>query len=154
MTDIKTNDDLIHEYEKIQLMWAAEVRAEIPHLLEWWASTKDRLEKVEENLTYVRWPCGFIPHPRVIEIYRRYFFVLHDLNKAVGEYEDYRTDNLIYEGWGTDAKEASAAQTVPTPVPPNVLLLDEIKGYAPDLWGYMQKFLYLPIGENEKLELC
>lgn len=154
MTDIKTNDDLVLEYERIQAKWAEEVRAELPQLLEWWAATKSRLEKIEANLTYIRWPCGFIAHPRIIEIYRRYFFVLHELNNKVADYEDTTTDPLVDDGWGTEPQDIAMAQTVPTPVPPNVLLLDEMEDYAPDLTSHMRNFLYLPIGQDEKLELC
>ena len=153
MTEIKTDDQLRIEYEKVLDSWAKELRETIPLLESWWEETNKRLEEVRPRLANIHWPAGLISHPRIICIYRRHFFALHELNRIASEVAS-TDDRRGEEQWGTEGWQAGRNDLGPSPIPPNVLLLDDLEEYAPDISMYFRRFAFRPIGEDQRLELC
>ena len=154
MTRIATHDELLTEYGKVLASWTSAIRAELPALLQWWEEQKARLAARHPDMIHIHWPAGFISHPRMVAIYRMHFFAIHELNRTASDYEHSPPEREEDEGWGSKAEQADADGLAPTPIPPNVLLIDELPEYAPDLVEHLRRFVFLPIGQDLSLELC
>ncbi|MDW3224257.1 MAG: hypothetical protein R8G34_15480 [Paracoccaceae bacterium] len=150
--DIETNDDLEASYDTICREWAAEVDALLPDLQDWWDALSDNLDKTRPGLVNVHWPAGIGSHPRILGLFRMYYFRLLELNDSIvhlyhpPEHED-------GERWGDVAREEGMDPTAPDPVSPIVLLIDDLPSYSESAAEALRKVRFFPIGMNAQRDL-
>jgi hypothetical protein len=87
-----------------------------------------------------RWPAGPVAHPRIIAVFRQYFFEVEELNERTAAAEDARPGEDV-EIWGKDVDSAVRSQ-----VRPIDLLVNDLANVAPDLFEIMQGLVFVPIG--------
>lgn len=126
----------------VRSRWIEALRKEVPEIEAWWA----RLRHMEEPLARARWPAGPASHPRVITLFRKFYFEVEALNVAITQSESSPPAEL----WGSD----DASDPFEAPVQPVELLLSSLVEDAPDLAEFMRKFDFLPIGETPDFEVC
>jgi hypothetical protein len=151
---VRTQAELLDQYGRVTAAWVSELRSIIPGLQEWWRDLQARLAGGEVDLASIHWPAGWISHPRIIAVYRKYFFELYAINGDAIEFIHAEGQEDQPELWGSKAEQAGRGPESPSTVPPNVLLLDGLADYAPDLREHFASFVYRPIGEDPDLELC
>ncbi|MBP7241250.1 hypothetical protein [Amaricoccus sp.] len=145
------------EYETILARWISDLRSEIPPIQLWWSDLHTRLESEATGLTRIHWPAGPVGHPRIIALYRQYYFEVRSLNIRVDQLAEHADDGpgpAPHMLWGVDDAQDDEEEGVASPVPPNVLLLSALRSYAPDVAEFMKKFDFKPIGEDPDLEVC
>lgn len=88
-----------------------------------------------------RWVAGPAAHPRVLAVFREYWFRVQDLNDHLGSASP--VADAAMQDWGED---------VPPPASPHErpidLLVNDLSSVAPDLFEVMQGIVYVPIGTN------
>lgn len=141
------------EYRDIQDRYIAEMRAVLPQILAWWnaraASAPAEIRTLDTASAFeLRWPAGPAAHPRIIEIFRRYFFEVDALNvRGQTELAEQVRRDPTDPGWG---------EAVPPPdrtfVLPIDLLVNDLVTVAPDLHEIMQGFVFVPIGADPEGE--
>ena len=87
-----------------------------------------------------RWPVGPAAHPRIIAVFRQYFFAVQELNERTAAQESELVDEDS-EVWGRDVEPAALS-----PVLAIDLLVSDLATVAPDLFEIMQGFVFVPIG--------
>jgi len=138
------------DYAKIVEDWTKELRAEIPEVQEWWDDLKKNLNVSGRNVANLHWPAGPVSHPRIIAIYRKYFFKVRALNlERDSDAED--AHHGSEELWGDD-REAEPERS--GPIPENTILLEMLADYATDLSEFFRYFVFIPIGEDKSLDPC
>lgn len=151
--DLSGFGGLDDDYTGIMGQWLTEIRQEFATILIWWQELQQRLDHDGRPTSRLHWPAGPASHPRVIAIYRKYYFLLNDLNvrRALAlDAED--MGPAEEEDWGND--EVEGPDDVSGPLAPNLMLLEMMESYAPDLWEHFRLFVYTPVGEDMDSELC
>lgn len=134
-------------YEEIQAGYIAELRALQPSLMEWWKQLSgiQNINDAADRDVANRWPTAFSGHPRVIATFRKYFMQVDDLNyENEVNYAEPRPPGNSEFLWGSE--EGSPAFPY---VPPNVLLIDQIKELAPDIHKLVAGIVFVPVGLNQ-----
>ncbi|MEZ2353189.1 hypothetical protein [Caballeronia sp. RCC_10] len=141
-------------YKQLQQEYIAAMRAVTPDIVAWWdARCPYRwTEPVPAAATapfHRRWPAGPAGHPRIIGIFRQYFFAIDDLNDQHAAANASGSDGEDHDVWGED---------VPPPdieyVRPADLLIDDLANAAPDVYEIMQGFVFVPIGSDPEGGMC
>jgi hypothetical protein len=148
MTDFAGFAGLDKEYTGIIESWEAKLRVEFAAVLVWWNELCRRLDNKERTVSRVHWPSGPCSHPRMIALFREFYFLVDELNvkRSLAD-SDVKPDEI---DWGADAPEDETSG----PISPRELLLDMMESYAPDLWEHFRLFVYIPVGEDQDLEVC
>ncbi|MDI3337550.1 hypothetical protein QKW60_14120 [Defluviimonas aestuarii] len=131
-------------HAKLLEEWIADLRRVMPELQDWWDQMVRDAGPGGDRIVRARWPSGPASHPRVISLFRDYYFRVEALNHTIEESEPAEG-----AGWGQDTPDALAG-----PVPPIVLLLQMIAGEAPDAAEFLRYFDFIPVGEDLDLETC
>lgn len=130
--------------EDIQHNYIEELRRIKPDIDAWWFKV---LTLEEEQTVWNRWPTGPSGHPRVLDVFRKYFLEIDILNR--------RAENVFVEGekkdgdalWGEhDLGDAPAFERQL-----DWLILD-IGAKAPDLETLVRGICFVPIGLDESSE--
>lgn len=124
--------------DDIQSRYIAELRTLLPALELWWNDLLDR----DANLAWGRWPTGYSGHPRVLAIFRKYYFEIESLNEDRAS--NWEEDEEVVEGeelWGEeddsdDLEFENQAEW----------LIINIPDEAPDLEEVVNGLCFLPIG--------
>ena len=147
MSDFAGFANLEDAYTNIISAWVGDLRQEFVALDDWWNELEKRLNVGAENVARYHWPAGLVSHPRIIALYRKYFFRVKSLN--VERHEQMMSDEEPV--WGRDDEEDDINRG---PIPENVVLLDMMRDYAPDLAEHFRLFVFLPIGEDPDMNPC
>jgi hypothetical protein len=146
MSDFSGFAGLDEDYTDIISRWVQELRREFDLLDKWWVNLEVRLNSGGSKVARLHWPAGPVSHPRIIAIYRKYYFDITRLNTKRGE----MLKQLQPSKWGKDTEEMELSG----PISENLILLEMMRDYAPDLFNYFRYFVYLPIGEDKDANLC
>lgn len=123
-------------YKQLQSEYIAKMRSIAPDIKQWWFDhclhhwTAD-IPLEEKNDFQRRWPAGPAGHPRIISLFRQYFFAASKLN-----------DQLAGDGSTISFQR------------PVDLLVNDLATVAPDLFDILQGMVYVPIGVTLKGEEC
>jgi hypothetical protein len=139
-------------YSSIVDRYLAEMRAIRPSIIAWWDAHAVRpVEELEfssaQNDFERRWPAGPTAHPRVIEIFRRYFLEIDHLNLEI-EAQDDEGRTAVESDWGLGADEDDPFQL------PIDLLVDDLQSTAPDVYQLVKGMVFVPIGLSPDEEFC
>jgi hypothetical protein len=136
------------DYTDIIARWVASIRSEFENLLVWWENLERRLDSQDLKVSRLHWPAGPASHPRMIALFRQHYFLVHELNvrRSLDEIDEEPAES----DWGVDDKDDERTG----PISPQMLLIEMMESYAPDLWEYFRLFVYIPIGEDQDLEIC
>lgn len=134
-------------YTDIISNWVGDLRKTIPSLDAWWNTLEKQLNVGTENVARYHWPAGPVSHPRVIALYRKYFFRVRDLN--IERHERMMSDEEPEWGQEDDDDDVNRG-----PIPENVVLIDMMRDYAPEIAEYFRYFVFLPIGEDPDMNPC
>jgi hypothetical protein len=135
-----THEELVKDY--IEELSAAKVE-----IMQWWdgllrGSPEGLSLEENEMLIKRRWPAGPASHPRIIAIFRKYFFEVEKLNDLLTSREQVEDGSFRDEtSWGEDEGIQEEGY-----IPPQALLLDQLETRAPELANLMKYFIYMPIG--------
>ena len=123
--------------------WVAALEAELPAVMSWWHELQERLDSDGTVRSRAHWPAGPASHPRVLAIFRDFYFQVHEVNVEIS-LEDERGDPSGEDAWMSGPVEESAG-----PVAPAELLIDMMESYAPDLYATMRLLVFIPVGEDD-----
>ncbi|TIM32612.1 MAG: hypothetical protein E5Y63_01895 [Mesorhizobium sp.] len=131
---------------EIQEAYVAELRRVAPYLNVWWRHLFEG-ENDEENV-WRRWPTGPSGHPRVIAIFRKYYFKIEELNENVRK--NFSGDSVqdLETMWGRDD-----FGDAPQFFRHADRLIGDIGTIAPDLAELVNGLCFLPIAVNQSEEL-
>jgi hypothetical protein len=132
-------------YDRLRLEYIAALRAVTPAIFNWWNdhcpyAWTDPVPKEAMTDFHRRWPAGPAGHPRIIAVFRKYFFAVQELNERTLAEERAIPDEET-EVWGRDVAPAKRSQ-----VRPIDLLVNDLAPVAPDLFELMQGFVFVPVG--------
>jgi hypothetical protein len=132
-------------YEQLRLEYIEALRAATPAIVSWWNDHcpypwTDAVPKEAMTDFHRRWPVGPAGHPRIIAVFRKYFFAVGELNERTAAQERAVPDKET-EVWGKDVEPAKRSQ-----VRPIDLLVNDLATVAPDLFVIMQGFVFVPVG--------
>lgn len=133
-----THEDLFDNY--VEELSAAKVE-----IMEWWNGLYQDLpegldEDEKEKQIRLRWPAGPASHPRIIAIFRKYYFEVERLNE---HFMGQEPEESAEGGWGVETEEKVSKKMS---ILPQSLLLDQLETDAPELLEMMEYFVYMPIG--------
>ncbi|PTL84971.1 hypothetical protein [Vitiosangium sp. GDMCC 1.1324] len=119
-------------YKQLRGEYIDALRGAVPAIVRWWNdhcpySWTEPVPTEAMTDFHRRWPAGPAAHPRVIAIFRQYYFALQELN-----------DRTAFV----------------SRVQPIDLLVNDLTTVAPDLFELMQGFVYIPIAFNPDGEEC
>jgi hypothetical protein len=127
--------------EEIQRAYLAELRGIAPEIQGWWSGL---LARDGEEAVWLRWPTGPSSHPRVLAIFRKYYFRIEELNRL--NIVDFSDDEIRPESmWGRD--DLGNAALFEKHV--NRLILD-IPVAAPDVAHLVDGICFVPVGIDHK----
>jgi len=134
-------------YQKLRDEYINALRSVMPSIVKWWNDNcpypaTDPVPKEAMTDFHRRWPAGPAAHPRLIAIFRKYFFAVEELNEQTAAHQRNLSDEET-EVWGKDVEPASRAV-----VRPIDLLVNDLANAAPDLFAVMQGLVFVPIGTN------
>jgi hypothetical protein len=130
----------------------------------WWRRLLDAeiarggtVDQAEEAVRR-RWPLGPTSHPRVLAVYRRFYFACESLNAELADAYARRTreaEERGEAGWGVE--EPAGANTddedgwgeEEAQIDPPALLVDALFGRRDDLGEFMGHLVFAPIGEED-----
>jgi hypothetical protein len=131
--------------EEIRDRYVDELRQLLPELEAWWAALQER----RGDAVWKIWPTGLSGHPRIMEIFRRHYLQIDELNKAALASEAEEDDDTTEEHWGKDDLGDSASMEAAAD-----WLIFDIPAVAPDLAELVEGICFLPIGLNDEDELA
>jgi hypothetical protein len=141
-------------FKQLQVEYIDALRPVIADTLRWWNAhcpyphTEPRAYD-EMHPFHRRWIAGPAAHPRVIAVFREYFFRVQELNDRARAAPPGADDVPKEELWGQDAAPA----WVPLERPID-LLVNDLAGLAPDLHEVMQGLVFIPIGMDPHNQEC
>lgn len=137
---MRTHEEIYNAYEK-------EVLNIMPELEAWWKTVlKIRRGDTDGN---ERWIFGLCGHPRFIEIFRRYFIEILQVNRQFEEPDDgdeIDLEELWHMPTGEEGDEAG-------PIPPRDLLIDDLIRNNPELDEHFRLFMFIPIGIQDSIDV-
>lgn len=125
-------------YEALYRDYVAELEGLVPMLRAWKASLEAK-RGAEENAQV--WWTGPGGHPRVLEVYRRYYFAIEQLNVDRDAAFSWTEPPPEEERWGTDASEPG-----PGTRRHNDLLLRDAGAESPALRELVEGIVFVPVG--------
>ncbi len=132
--------------EKLQKNYIRDMRAVMPGVQQWWDELVAKLGQAEATK---RWPTGPSGHPRVLDIFRNYYFEIEELNlEAEDEFED-EPPKPWEEMWGVE--DESEAPRVEREID---RLIYDMTEKAPDLELLVFGLIFVPIGLDQDDESC
>lgn len=72
-------------HAKLLEEWVADLRRVMPELQDWWDQMVRDAGPGGDRIVRARWPSGPASHPRVIGLFRDYYFRVEALNHTLGE---------------------------------------------------------------------
>ena len=139
-------------YKRLQDEYIEALRSVTPMILRWWDDhcpypATNPVPKEAMTDFHRRWLAGPAGHPRIIAVFREYFFKVEELNERTAAEERAVPDGDT-EVWGKDVEPAARSQMRPID-----LLVNDLATAAPDLFEIMQGFVFVPIGTDPNGEV-
>ena len=138
--------EIAKSYDDIQHRYISEMRAFLPSITSWWNSL---VAAESYDAVSVVWPTGISGHPRFLDVFRKYYFEVENLNRKNEHEFVSEPDKPLEEKWGVDDLGES-----PRYVGHIDLLIDDIPSKAPDLTDVVNGFVFVPIGLDQDEEIC
>ena len=140
-------------FEEIQEKYIVEMRSLAPAILGWWNErcpypATDPVPREAMTDFHRRWPAGPAAHPRIIAVFRKYFFEVEELNEKSASKEQKRKGKRV-EVWGRDVAPPALMRARPID-----LLVNDLETVAPDLFEIMQGLVFVPTGMDPNGEDC
>ena len=106
--------------KQLQRDYIDEIRTLKPKLFEWWLNLTgiEHMNETPADEFLETWPFRVSGHPRLLEIFRRFYLRIEELNDA-----------------GTDGRSD-----------PSELLIWDIQDEAPDIFKIVAGIVYVPVG--------
>ena len=125
--------------EDIQTSFIEETRALAPELRAWLDA---RIAEEDEDAVMIRWATGLGGHPRFLDVYRRHYMMIEELNARAREGRtDESDDDDPADLWGTDDPGVGAVVERA-----DVRLITEVEDMAPDIADIVIGVFFNPIG--------
>lgn len=134
------------DFEQLQRDYIEALRPVVAAALRWWNThcpyPHTELRPFDEMAPFHRrWIAGPAAHPRVLAVFRQYWFQVQDLNDHFAS-----APAALHVDVDTPDKNLSAPAR-PRELPID-LLVNDLSTIAPDLFEVMQGIVYVPIGTN------
>lgn len=133
--------------EEIQRAYIEEMLGIQPELIKWWMKVA-RLQKINDAPppeVANRWPTAFSGHPRVIEIFRRYFLEIEERNRQMLEKAGKPTPPRDSEDmWG----KWDMGDEVDYHAPADILIF-EAGELEPNIAKMVAGIVFVPVGLNQ-----
>lgn len=144
---------MAESFDEIQEKYIVEMRSLAPAILGWWNErcpypATDPVQREAMTDFHRRWPAGPAAHPRIIAVFRKYFFEVEELNEKSASKEHKRKGKRV-EVWGRDVEPPALTRARPID-----LLVNDLENVAPDLFAIMQGLVFVPIGMDPNGEDC
>jgi hypothetical protein len=130
--------------DEIEANYIAEIRALAPKLHAWWDGL---MTKEDGELVWRRWPTGVAGHPRMLAIFRKYYFQIEAFNQqsrdAFGEAPPIDPEAM----WGEDdlGDAATFARHVER-------LIFKVVKSSPDIAEFVDGICFVPVGVDQSEE--
>lgn len=111
-----------------------------PILREWWSA---HLKTEDEDSLWHRWPTGLAGHPRFLFVFRKYYFLIEELNQSELDSRNQDDFRPSEEHWGTESMEFGPGFERHI----DRLVLD-IKHVAPDVADIVDGLCFVPVGTD------
>ncbi|MDX8455591.1 hypothetical protein RFM98_22925 [Mesorhizobium sp. VK9D] len=143
-------------YDEILTRYVSDLGVAQGQSLKWWSELIARemqagRPKVEaERMCRMRWPMGAASHPRIIEVYRRYFLKIGEIN------EEFLSQQIVDSGfndpelWYIGPEDEDDEGDSNALIQPAVLLLEGLGRRDMELRDFMLHFVFLPIGMDSE----
>lgn len=129
-------------YALIQQSFLSEMGDVMPDVLAWWdaraGGDPDRPNGFER-----RWPAGPVAHPRVLDVVRRHWLRVDDLNLENERPPPPRPDSADEANWGASPPPGTRAY-----IHPADLLIQDLERIEPDLFEIMAGLVFVPVGAD------
>ncbi|TIN30532.1 MAG: hypothetical protein E5Y31_06930 [Mesorhizobium sp.] len=121
--------------------------------LSWWGDLIDKEaaagtdRQSAEHRCRMRWPMGPASHPRVVAVYRTYFFEIVQANEtSVSRYESFPDEPFSVSSlWEREGEFTSDNEQLYISEPTE-LLYESLEEFDISLFEFMKSFVFLPIG--------
>ena|SRR6187402_800544 len=131
------------QYKQLRTDYINGLRTIIPAIIHWWSDNcpyhwRDEVSNDDMTDFHRRWPVGPAAHPRIIDLFREYYFKVWELNNKL-------------------AAEEKAMIVKPVTISfqrPLDLLINDLSTVAPDLFEIMEGFVFVPVGMTPYGEEC
>jgi hypothetical protein len=134
-------------YGELQERYIGEMRRILPDLFAWWdGRSSGRFD--EPNDFDRRWPAGLVAHPRVLDVFRRYFLLVERINIENERPPEDPRSALDEASWGQDPPADRRNYTRPID-----LLVNDLEDEAEDVWEVVQGIVFIPVGVDPEGEL-
>lgn len=134
-------------FQELQKCYIDELRELKPMLFEWWIELTG-IEAINDPPPQVfneNWPFKLSGHPRLLEIFRRYYMKIEDLNDR--GYND-ATERSENRDQPFDWMEQVEPPSLGTANPIDLLVWD-LQDVAPDIFKLAAGVVYVPVGLNQ-----
>jgi hypothetical protein len=124
--------------EKIQSNYIRELQSLLPTLEAWWNQLLER----DGDHAWGRWPTGYSGHPRVLSVFRRYYFEIEALNEERASSwteDDEKVESEEFWGEEDDSDDFEFENQAEW-------LIINIPDEAPDLEELVNGLCFVPIG--------
>ncbi|MGX9572522.1 hypothetical protein [Mesorhizobium sp. f-mel] len=143
--------NLEQTYKDIVRRYADDLSMARADALRWWNNLvgKEAVAGTDrqsaEHRCRMRWPMGPASHPRIIAVYRIYFFEIAQINENfVLEYESLTDGDQFSDISFWEHKVESEDQLYICD--PTALLYESLQEIDEDLFSFMKSFVFMPIG--------
>ncbi|UCI07103.1 hypothetical protein [Mesorhizobium sp. B1-1-8] len=137
--------EIAKSYQDIQERYIAALRALLPQIKTWWS---DLVATETFDTISLIWPTGISGHPRFLNVFRRFYVEIENLNRKNEHEFVEQPEKSPEEKWGIDDIGDS-----PRYVGQIDLLIDDIPSKAPDLVEVVNGFVFIPIGIDQDEEI-
>ncbi|TPM05440.1 hypothetical protein FJ960_13685 [Mesorhizobium sp. B2-3-11] len=143
-------------YDEILARYVKDLAEARAHALAWWSELvareilAGRSKADAEHLCRMRWPMGAASHPRIIEVYRRYFLEVGEVN------EEFLSHEIVDSGfndpalWDIGPEDEDGVGDGNAVIQPAALLLEGLGRRDMELHNFMLHFIFLPIGMDSE----
>jgi hypothetical protein len=124
--------------DDIQARYISELRATAPSIRDWWA---DLLASEGEERAWKRWPTGLSGHPRILAIFRKYYFEIEEYNLHAQERLSSDPERTGEAMWGEDDEDEDLEYESHAE-----RLIHNVLDDAPDLEDVVDGICFVPVG--------
>ncbi len=130
--------------DDIQAGYIEALRSIAPSIRDWWSGL---LEREGEDAVWLRWPTGPSSHPRVLAIFREYYFRIENLNRHIrSTFRDDGPDDPE-SFWGREELGDAAAFERHVD-----RLIFDLQALAPDVADLADGICFVPVGTDQAEE--
>lgn len=134
-------------FDSLQSAYIDELRALKPELYQWWMQLTGitQMNEAPPEEFETTWPVKISGHPRLLEVFRRYYMKIEDLNDDRFEAAAARAENPADP---SDWMEQTDPPSVGYANPVDLLVWD-LQDLAPDVFKMAAGVVFVPVGLNQ-----